>query len=83
MAQIFVTIKVAQTWPSSKDLAARNAITDALNAAQIGKCTGAGGGMGEMDFSYQVVDESIARDSIVSTMQSIMPSAEYQISSSD
>jgi hypothetical protein len=57
----------------------RNAVTDALDAAEIGKCTGAGGGRGEMDFCYQVSDEQAARAAIAAAMQSLMPGAQYRI----
>ena len=52
-----VNIPVAGMWPSPEELAARNAAMASLDAVGIGTCTGAGGGMGEMDFSYRVTDE--------------------------
>ena len=57
----------------------RNTVTDALDAAKIGKCTGAGGGRGEMDYCYQVSDEQAAREAIAAVMQSLMPGARYRI----
>ncbi len=79
MARVCVSISVAGTWPSREELTMRNAVTDALDAAEIGKCTGAGGGRGEMDFSYRVSDEQAAREAIVAAMQSLMPGAQYRI----
>jgi len=79
MAWVWVMIPLAGTWPNREELAARNAVTDALTAAGIGSCTGAGGGQGEMDFSFQVDDENAARAAIASAMQSIMPGVVYQV----
>lgn len=79
MAQLTVTIKLAETWPSPKELAARNSVTDALDAAKIGKCIGAGGGMGEMDFAYDVTDESFARNEVTTAMQTLMPGSQFQV----
>jgi hypothetical protein len=58
MAHVFVTIPIGANWPTPEELAARDAVTDALTSADVGICTGAGGGMGEMDFSFRVTDES-------------------------
>lgn len=79
MASVWVTIPLAGTWPTRAELAKRNAITDALTAAGIGTCTGAGGGQGEMDFSFHVDDENAARAAIASAMQSIMPGVAYRV----
>jgi hypothetical protein len=79
MPHLFVTIKVADTWPSADELDARNAVTDALEADGIGECTGGGGGLGEMDFSFEVADEVAARRALESTLRSLMPGAEFRI----
>jgi hypothetical protein len=83
VANVSVTIPTAGTWPAADELAARNAIIDALAAAGIGSCTGAGGGRGAMDFSYRVADVEAARAAIASAMQAHMPGAEYQVHVSD
>lgn len=79
MKHLFVSIPVASTWPSSDELVARNTVTDALEADGIGTCTGAGGGLGEMDFSFEVSDESAARASIAASMARHMPAATFRI----
>ena len=79
MSSIWVTIPTVGTWPSASELSTRNAVTDALNATGIGTCTGAGGGMGEMDFSFRIEDEKAARSAIETVMQSLMPGVRYHI----
>ncbi len=79
MASVWVTFPIAGTWPTPAELAARNAVTDALTLAGIGSCTGAGGGRGEMDFSFRVTDEKTARAAITSAMQEHMPGIEYRL----
>jgi hypothetical protein len=83
MVQVFVTIPTISNWPTADELAARNAVTVALSAAGIGSCTGAGGGRGEMDFSYRVADESAARAAIASAMEAHMPGVVYRVRVSD
>jgi hypothetical protein len=61
MLLLEVTIRIASTWPSCEELAARNRVEDVLDAACIGTCIGAGGGMAEMHLAYRVADESAAR----------------------
>jgi len=77
--RLSVTIPAAGTWPTADELAARNAVTRALDAAGIGTCIGAGGGLGEMDFSYEVCDESTARRAIDSAIQKHMPGVKYDV----
>jgi len=79
MASVYVTIPIAGMWPTVAELAARNAVTDALAAAGIGTCIGAGGGGGEMDFSFSVADEQAARTAIADAMQQHMPSLAYRV----
>jgi hypothetical protein len=79
VSSMVVTIALAGTWPTADELAARNAVTDALTAAGIGVCTGAGGGRGAMDFSYRVSDVEAARTAIASAMQAHMPGVEYRV----
>src|SRR5262245_29946717 len=52
MASVFVNIPVAATRPSGDELKARYAVIAAIDIADVGTCTGAGGGVGAMDFSY-------------------------------
>ena len=79
MASVWVTIPTAGAWPASEKLTARNAVTDALTAADIGSCMGAGGGGGEMDFSFRVADEQAARAAIDAAMQAHMPGVAYRV----
>jgi hypothetical protein len=77
--QLIVTIPIKSRWPTQEDLAARNAAMDAVSAEAIGTCTGAGGGMGEMDYSFRVTDETLARATIDRAMQEHMPGVVYHI----
>ena len=79
MVQVFVTIPVTPAWPSPEELRARNSVIAAIDAARVGTCTGAGGGRGEMDFSYRVADEQAARAAIELAMQEHMPGATCRI----
>ena len=83
MKSVLVRIPVANTWPSPQEVAARNLATKALSESGIGVCTGAGGGMGEMDFSYRVADEAVARSEIVRIMQQFFPGVQDRLSLSD
>jgi hypothetical protein len=83
MASVSVSIATAGTWPAPSELTSRNAVTDALTDAGIGTCTGAGGGGGEMDFSFRVSDVEAARAAIITAMQGHMPDAQYRIRVSD
>jgi hypothetical protein len=79
MVHLFVDITVVSKWPSSDELAARNGVIAELDAVDIGSCTGARGGLGKMDFSYSVKDESTARAAIESAMRMHMPNVEYHV----
>jgi hypothetical protein len=83
MLHLFVTIPIAETWPTPEDLASRDAAVDALTAAKVGNCRGAGGGMGEMDFSFQVSDESFARSETHRVMSQFFAGREYRVTVSD
>jgi hypothetical protein len=76
---ISVNIPVAGTWPSPEELAARNAVMASLNELGIGTFTGSGGGMGEMDFSYRVTDESAALSAVERVMREKLPTATYRV----
>lgn len=76
MLHLEITIPIAATWPTSAELAARNAVEAALNAARLGVCTGAGGGMGQMHLTYRLTDESAAsaaRSLIAQAMKTHLP----------
>jgi hypothetical protein len=82
MISLEVTMPIASTWPTREELAARNAVEQALIAAPVGKCTGAGGGMGQMHLTYRVDEESsvpAARAVIDEAMKTHMPNFQYQI----
>ncbi len=82
MVTLEITIPIASTWPTREELNARNAVESALVAAGIGKCTGAGGGMGQMDLTYRVDDDTqvpAAHALIAGAMKNHMPGLEYQV----
>lgn len=79
MPGISVQIPVDGDWPSPEDMEARNAITDDLDAAGIGEFTGAGGGMGAMDFSYDVSSVDTAKAQIEAALQKHLPGREFSI----
>jgi hypothetical protein len=68
---IEVEMSVASKWPSTAESARRNRVIERLDAIGIGTCTGAGGGMGKMDFSYRVADDVTAREAIALVMPEI------------
>lgn len=61
------------------DLAARNVVLERLNASSIGACEGAGGGCGEMDFSYRVNDVEHAHSVIDAALQGQFPGVAFRI----
>ena len=60
-------------FPNAEELAARNRIEDELTERGLGQCTGAGGGLGEMDISFQVKDEASARAMIAEVVAKHLP----------
>ncbi len=83
MASIFVDIPVDGDWPSAADMEARNAVIDALDEQKIGVFVGAGGGMGAMDFSYNVSDADAAKKIIEELLTKHLPNREYTLDVSD
>jgi hypothetical protein len=83
MKHILVEIPVDGEWPSSQDLDARNAVIDELEQLRLGENTGAGGGMGSMDFSLRVADESRARQAIEAAMSKYLPNRQFTLDVSD
>jgi hypothetical protein len=82
MIALEIRMPIASTWPSREELAARNAVEQALIASSVGKCTGAGGGMGQMHLTYRVDDDSsvpAARAVINEAMKTHMPNFQYQV----
>jgi hypothetical protein len=82
MIAVEITIPIASTWPNREELVARNAVEQALMASPVGKCTGAGSGMGQMHLTYRVDDESrvpAARAVIDEAMKTHMPDSQYQV----
>ena len=82
MLSLEITIPIASIWPSSAELAARNAVEAALIASGIGQCTGAGGGRGLMHLTLRIADESAfsaASSAISNAMNLYMPGVQYQI----
>lgn len=66
---ILVSIPVADAFPNDEEMAARNRITDDLDAIGFGKFVGAGGGFNQMDFQYDVVDAEVAKKQVAETME--------------
>jgi hypothetical protein len=82
MLTLEITIPTASTWPTRDELFARNTVEKALNEAGIGRVTGAGGGMGNMDLAYRIDDETKtmeARAAIDQAMKAHMASFQYKI----
>jgi Immunity protein 26 len=82
MTTLTITIPIDAEWPTSKQLAARNKVEAALGASGIMHSSGAGGGLGEMDLSFRVDDDSrvpAARAKIEAAMALIMPGFEYEV----
>ncbi len=79
MPHIVVEIPLVATRRPREEITARNAVTEELSGLAIGTCTGAGGGMGSMDFSYRIADESKARAAIEQAMSRHMPGSAYRI----
>jgi len=77
-----IAIPIANKWPTSEELQARNAVEAALDAASVGICTGAGGGMGQVDLTFRVDDQEMvpaAREVIDRAMKAHMPNFKYNI----
>ena len=83
MPYIFVDIPVEGDWPSPEDMAVRNEITDELDALNIGEFGGAGGGMGSMDFSYNVTDAEAAEGTIREMLAKYLPDRDFSIRVTD
>lgn len=81
--QVFVEIPVDGEWPSPEDLNARDAVIDALDQRNIGEFIGSGGGLGNMDFSYRVSNEEVARQAIEATMARLLPNLPFTLEVSD
>jgi len=74
-----VSIPVADAFPNREELAARNDITDSLDAIGFGKFIGAGGGFNQMDFEYDVADTEIAKKQLAEAMEKHLPGKEYKV----
>lgn len=74
-----VSIPVAESFPNSEELDARNAVTDSLDALGFGSFVGAGGGFSQMDFEYEVDDPEVAKQQVASAMAQLMPGQEYTL----
>jgi hypothetical protein len=79
MPQIEVELPLLAKWPSKTEIASRDEVVEQLDALGIGKCTGRGGGMGKMDFSFCVPDETAATDAIRRVMAGCMPGIKYTV----
>jgi hypothetical protein len=66
-------------FPSREEVMVRNTIIDVLNKRGLGKFSGAGGGMGEMDFSFHVEDESTARRMIEDVVGEYLPGVAVKV----
>ena len=86
MIALEITIPIPSEWPTSDELDRRNAVETALNAAAVGICTGAGGGMGQMHLTYRVDTESAlpaARTVVDEAMTRLMPGSRYEVTTYD
>jgi hypothetical protein len=82
MITLEISIPIASQWPTRDELTARNAVEAALDAAGVGICSGAGGGMCQMHLAYRVDNESAlpaARAVIDAAMKTHMPGFRYQV----
>ena len=79
MPRISVNIPVAGDWPTPEDMDARNAITDELDEVGLGEFTGAGGGLGSMDFSYTVASGEAAERVVREVIAKHLPKREYSV----
>ncbi len=82
MIALEITMPIASEWPSREGLFARNAVESDLIVAAVGKCTGAGSGMGKMHLSHRVNNESeapAARAAIDEAMKKHMPGVQYEV----
>ena len=83
MAYLSVDIPVAGDWPNPEEMNARNAITDELDAMGFGEFSGAGGGMGSMDFSYTVANAEVAEQTVKEVISKHLPNREFSVRMSD
>jgi hypothetical protein len=74
-----VSMPVASQFPNSDELAKRNQIIDELKRQGVGEFGGAGGGFGEMDFSFNVKDEAAAREMIADVVNKHLPGVAVKI----
>ena len=82
MPTLRITIPIVSEWPTSKELARRDKVEAALEASEIGQCTGAGSGLGVMNLTYRVDNDSrvpAARARIDAAMARHMPGFEYEV----
>jgi hypothetical protein len=79
MLSISVEIPVEGDWPSAEDMDARNAVIDELDESGFGEFVGAGGGLGAMDFQYDVADAEQAKRQVAEVMQRHLPGRVYAV----
>ena len=58
---------------------ARNAIMDELDELKLGEFSGAGGGLGSMDFSYTVADAATAERTVREVIAKHLPERDYTV----
>ena len=80
---ISIDIEVEGDFPNKKEMALRDKIEKELIARNIGKFVGSGGGLGAMDISFLVDDESTSRDAMQNAIQRYAPQAKYSIDSQE
>ena len=74
-----IDIEVADEFPSTEDLAKRDAIESALEERGIGQFVGSGGGFGAMDLGYLCESEELAKQTATEVLQQIVPDANVTI----
>jgi len=70
---ITIQIRVENIWPSTDDFRDRTGVTEELDAAEIGKFVGVGGGMGATDYQNDVADMESAKRQISAVLQKHAP----------
>lgn len=79
MPTISVTIPVANFWPSSEDLSARDNVMKALTELGFGSPIGCGSGRGTVDFSYHIADSDSATEMALGVVRKHFPKTAPQI----
>ena len=83
MICLAVSIPVARQFPNSDELTTRDAIIEELEQRQLGESAGSGGGLGQMDFAFNVEDEATARALITEVVEKRLPGVTFKVTRID